>query len=666
MPRVLKTDLVALAWFSHFYLQAQDHIPFPEPINYLDAVAIDQVQRYQETLPSLVIESADIKRFAPLNVADVLHYCAGVQVKDYGGIGGIKTINIHSMGSQHSGIFYDGFALGNAQNGQIDLGQLSMENVTRISIYQGQRSSIFQSAGEFGHASTVYISTSPYLFDSNGSNQTQTRIKVQGGSSDFQRLSVSQRFALSPSLSATYHIEEQTASGKYRFRYRRRNYDGSVAYDTTATRQNGDVQALLAEVNLYYDRAHDNARLKGYTYLSNRGIPGAIVNNVWRGGERQRDNNTFLQGQWTHEFTEQYCVKAKAKFAHYGTHYVNNDSTRYLTDNTFQQNEAYLSLCQAWDNQDNLSLSSSYDYTWNNLHSDLPLFQPPLRHSHQLSLAAAASSLHLRSQVSLLGSVIHDIHGDQQTYFRQLTPAFYLRWMSRGPNNGLSVHTFVKKCFRMPTFNDLYYTDMGNAALKPEKAWLFDIGTQYSRSWGPQQCHSISMFFDLYHHRVSHKIVAYPKGQQFRWTMLNLGKVDINGLDLNLGYRYLRRRHALRLDLQYTAQQAIDVTDSNNSYYRDQIPYMPRHSGSLTAGYEQGSWSVNYHFTYVGERWSQQENIRYNHLQPWYTSDLNVQFAWERYHIVAEVLNLLDQQYDVIANYPMPGRNYRFTLCATF
>jgi len=702
MSGVLKISIAALVWLSHLVLQAQEPLQFDSihpinylevfavkvkdplqvvdsiplinapdllsgriidfPINYLDLVEVNQVQHSRSTIPALVIESSDIKRLSPLNVADVLRQCAGVQVKDYGGIGGIKTINIRSMGSQHTGIFYDGFLLGNAQNGQIDLGQLSMETVSRISVHQGQRSSVSQSANEFGHASTVYISTSPHGFSPSNPSQ-HTRIKLQGGSSALQRLSLSQSLALTSTLTAAYHIEELTASGKYRFRYRRRNYDGTTAYDTTATRQNGDIQSLLAEADLYYEDVTDNAQIKAYTYHSNRGIPGAIVNNVWRGGERMSDDNTFVQGQWTHDFCPQYRVKAKAKYAHYRTHYINRDSTRYLSDDTFRQNEAYLSLIQAWSSGDFLSLSSSYDFTWNNLHADLPLFETPRRFSHQLSFAASTRSTHINTQVSLLGTDICDEHAGDRTHFRNLTPALYLRWMSKSDGDGLSLHSFVKQSFRMPTFNDLYYTDMGNSYLKPEKAWQFDVGMQYSKNVSD---HHLSIFLDLYHNRVSNKIVAYPKGQQFRWTMLNLGKVEINGVDINLGYRYLHNKQALRIDLQYTAQQAIDVTSKEDPYYRDQIPYMPRHSGSFTAGYEFHRWQINYHFTYVGERWSQQENILYNHLEPWYTNDMNLQYQWRNYRLTAEVLNLFDQQYDVIANYPMPGRNYRFSLCAEF
>ncbi|WP_449399736.1 TonB-dependent receptor [Chryseobacterium wanjuense] len=59
----------------------------------------------------------ELERLNSQSVADALRYFSGVQIKDYGGIGGLKTINIRSMGSQHVGVFYDGIQIGNAQNG---------------------------------------------------------------------------------------------------------------------------------------------------------------------------------------------------------------------------------------------------------------------------------------------------------------------------------------------------------------------------------------------------------------------------------------------------------------------------------------------------------------------------------------------------------------------
>lgn len=208
----------------------------------------------------------------------------------------------------------------------------------------------------------------------------------------------------------------------------------------------------------------------------------------------------------------------------------------------------------------------------------------------------------------------------------------------------------------MPTFNDLYYTEVGNANLRPEKAFQSSVGVKYK-----------FLTIDLYHNTVRDKIVAYPKGQQFRWTMLNLGRVEIDGIDVQASEQWqLTSRMKLFAHLQYTFQQARDVTDQNTSYYKDQIPYTPWHSGSATASLSYNDWALTYNFVYTGERYCQQENIRYNHLQPWYTSDLSLvgKFNVGRTKMQAtlQVNNLFDQQYDVIINYPMPGRQFFVTL----
>lgn len=75
----------------------------------------------KEVIPVQSLSDEELKRLNALSVADAIRYFSGVQIKDYGGIGGLKTVNVRSMGTNHVGVFYDGIQLGNAQNGQIDL-----------------------------------------------------------------------------------------------------------------------------------------------------------------------------------------------------------------------------------------------------------------------------------------------------------------------------------------------------------------------------------------------------------------------------------------------------------------------------------------------------------------------------------------------------------------
>ena len=621
---------------------------------------------YKEVIPAQRLSGAELKRLSSESIADALRYFSGVQIKDYGGVGGIKTVNIRSMGTNHMGVFYDGIQLGNAQNGQIDLGQYSLDNVEEISLYNGQKSNIFQSAKDFASAGSVYIRTRKPVFGSGKAYNLKGNLRF--GSFGVFNPSVLVEMKLSGTSSLSLNAEWLKGNGKYKFRYRRVNPAGEIAYDTTAVRQNGDINATRLEATYYKDFASANLYVKAYNYNSERGIPGAIVNNVWRRGERVWDTNSFVQGAAEKDFGHRFKMQLKAKYAHYRTHYVNNDDKQVEVDNLYKQKEFYLSSSNVFQVFPHWDVSLSYDFQWNDLDADMYGFVWPMRFTHMFSFATAFRWKRLKVQASGVGVFVNDHVREQEAPPRKrvFTPALFVSYKPFG-QHGFSIRAFCKKSFRMPTFNDLYYADMGNSKLEPETAVQYDLGLTYAKEWRGGFFRKLELQADGYHNRVTNKIIAYPKGQQFRWTILNLGKVEINGVELStLTEAEIWRGLSLSLRLQYTYQEAIDVTNPADNYYRDQIPYIPWHSGSAVVGMSFKGFSLNYSFIYVGERYNQQENIRYNHTQPWYTNDMSLGYAFHvkevGMRINLDVNNLFSQDYDVILNYPMPKRNYKMTL----
>lgn len=628
-----------------------------------------------EIIPVQTLAGEELRRLSSNSVADALRYFSGVQVKDYGGVGGIKTVNIRSMGTNHTGVVYDGVALGNAQNGQIDLGQFSLDNMEALSLYNGQKSQILQPARDFGNAGTIYMRTAVPQFK--GDETYHARAAVRTGSFDLINPSALVQLKLSRRVSASLSTEWLNSSGKYKFRYRRVNPAGEVAYDTTATRQNGDINATRLEASVFGKTSHGNWMAKAYNYNSERGIPGAIVNNVWRRGERIWDTNSFIQGHWRATYGR-WTTLANAKYAFYRTHYVNNDDKQIKVDNLYRQREVYVSTANQYDIiPGKWEVSASYDFMFNSLDADVYDFVRPERYSNLLSAATAITLGRFKGQASALATFVRDMLEDVQDPPTKhvFTPAVYASYAfvdcktERG-SDMLSLRAFYKRSFRMPTFNDLYYADMGNSKLNPERVTQYNVGIVYDHARRHSLLSSIKFSADGYYNKVHDKIVAYPKGQQFRWTMLNLGLVDIRGVDISAAATVTPRRDMdITLRLQYTWQRAIDITNPEDNYYRDQIPYIPHHSGSAIANIAWRRWNLNYSFIYVGERYNQQENIRYNYTQPWYTSDVSLtrDFTLGKVGLRAtvEVNNLLSQDYDVIINYPMPKRNYRFTLTVT-
>lgn len=637
-----------------------------DSIQHVNEVVVTARYNHKEVIPSQTLTGEQLEKLSSHSVADALRYFSGLQLKDYGGVGGIKTVNIRSLGTNHLGISYDGIELGNAQNGQIDLGQFSLDNVEEITLFNGQKSALLQPASDFGHAGSVYIRTRAPRFREGENYNLQ--LKAKYGSSDLFRFSTLWEQRLSRRVSSSLSAEVLTSSGKYKFRYRRKKQDGTVAYDTTAIRQNGDIWSVRAEGNLHGMVDEGFWKFKVYTYHSERGIPGAIVNNVWRRGERQWDHNTFLQGRFQKSFGERFTTQAVAKYAYYNTRYVNRDTTLLMVDNTYKQQELYFSTSNVYQILPEWSASLSYDFRWNKLDADMRQFVYPERYSNYLSLATAVNLNWLKAQGSILITTVKDHiqRGLSQPSKVAYTPAFFLN-VYPFASRELSLRLYAKKSFRMPTFNDLYYTDMGNALLSPETALQYNAGLSYDHEWNSGLVRFFHIQADAYYNSVHDKIVAYPKGQQFRWTMLNLGKVHIKGVDVETELTLVPVRGLLVTGrLQYTYQQARDVTNPQDAYYEHQIPYIPWHSGSAILNIQYYGWDLNYSFIYAGERYNQQENIKYNYMQPWYTSDLSLAYQWPmmktRWRLMLEVNNLFSQDYDVILNYPMPKRNYGITL----
>ena len=96
--------------------------------------------RVQDTvIPSVnLINEDNIRQLQPIDVADILQKFGGVNLKSYGGLGGLKTVAVRSLGANHTSLVIDGFPVVNNQTGQINLGQLQADNV--IAIYDARQS----------------------------------------------------------------------------------------------------------------------------------------------------------------------------------------------------------------------------------------------------------------------------------------------------------------------------------------------------------------------------------------------------------------------------------------------------------------------------------------------------------------------------------------------
>lgn len=637
---------------------------------------------YREVIPVQRLQGDRLQRLNSHSVADALRYFAGVQIKDYGGMGGLKTIDVRNMGSHHVGVFYDGLQIGNVQNGVVDLSRFSLDDMEEISLYNGQKSEIFQPAKDFASASAVYMRTKRPKFEDG--KETNLLFRYKTGSIRLYNPSLRVEQRLGERVSMTVSGEYVNSDGKYKFRYRRLLPNGEVAYDTMAVRKNSDIESFRVETGIFGGTDRGMWQAKVYYFSSDRGLPGAIVKNVFYNGERQSDRNLMVQGMFRTEVGERYRMQASGKYAWDYTHYLSRDTVLFMEDyvtkkmqydNSYYQQSWYLSMVHQYTLLPGWEISFATDYEYNRLDGTMRGVRTPFSFPRRNTLLAAlATSLDLgkvKMQASLLGTLVFErVKNNVEPPDKQeLTPAIFVGyepWEGRG----LTLRAFYKKIFRMPTFNDLYYTQMGYSRLKPEFADQINAGFSYVRVSDDRFVKSVSVSADAYCAFITDKIIAAPTGSSFRWMMTNMGKVVSRGTDVRIAVSAEVAGVGMEANVSYSYMRAQDFTRINGmkmSSYGDQIPYTPRHSGSFIGGVDFRSWALNYSFIYVGERYDGAvNNIERNRVEPWYTHDASLQktFRIRRLgvRLSAEANNLLNQYYDVVSNYPMPGRNFRFVL----
>jgi outer membrane cobalamin receptor len=617
----------------------------------------------REGAPLQLLDRSGIERLGIRDLPEAVRRFSGVTVRDYGGIGGLKTVSVRSLGTQHTAVSYDGVTITDAQSGQVDISRFSLDQVESVSLSIGQADDIFQTARMYASAGALRIRTLTPRFDDARPFRLQGQVKA----GSFGLLSPSIRYErkLGRAYAASLRADWLSAGGEYPYTF----VNGREV--TFEKRRNSDIKSLNAELNLFADWEDGSTlRLKAYGFDSHRGLPGSVILYNDYHTERLRNRNAFVQSLYENRLNSRLTLRAQAKFDYSWTHYRDFHS-KYIggqqTD-VYTQREYYASGALHYAPAANVSFVAAQDGFFNTLDATTPLCAFPERFTSLTALAARFTNSRLTATASLLATYITEEvkRGDPAADRRRLSPAVSVSYRLFREQN-LRIRASFKDIFRVPTFNDLYYDRIGNKDLDPEKAIQYNAGLTWSGSSG--QLEHISLTVDAYYNKVSDKIVAMPT--MFIWKMMNLGEVEIRGLDVNLSVRWaVSPALNLQADASYTLQKAVDVTKEGSKTYGHQLPYTPEHAASASLSLEHRWVNVSWLFTATGRRYAFPQNIEANRMDGYAEHQLSLHRSFRlgrgALRLQAEVMNLGDATYDVIRYYPMPGRSFRASISYSY
>lgn len=655
-------------------------------------------QRPSETTAEAPLQVAPIEKMAERGVTqlyEAIEQFSGVTIKDYGGVGGIKTISARGLGSQFSSLTIDGIDVNDCQNGQVDLGRYSLGSVDYVSFAQGQTNNPLQSARSYAAGNVLNLSSrEPLLLNGN----TSLTAKIEGGSFGLISPSVliDQRISTRVKLSVWGDYTHSDGDYPFLLYYSRYGTNDSVSRER---RNNSRVDRATLDGNLFLDLGPQREMVVRMHYFqSENQLPGPVTFYNVRGSESTANRVLFTQFRYQNRHLSdrmqlQVLGKYSRNFDSYQDTAINNPA--HLLYNEYLQQEGYGSatlVLRAIDQfRCHLFISLSTDEALCSLQSNLVENNQVSRFVSQDVLAVSYRHPGFDMAANILATWADEkTNSNLHHRYQKLSPfvgcnlQIYSRsWTTDSGTfyRNLRMRYFFKENYRLPNFSEMYFFTL-TRELKPERALQNNLGLTYRSvlpsPWKtyPSVVHQATI--DCYFNRVSDKIVAIPQQNLFLWSMVNLGIVDILGVDATAEVSV----GPLSVSANYSFARALDMTDSTSKVYRQQIPYTPRHSGGFSATWRSRYGSLNYSVLCVGNRYSLGQNTANNLVAGYVDQDITytVQFlvhegkfksavdAQQRglWTLQAKVLNLFDVQYEVVKSYPMMGRSFRLSLSYHF
>lgn len=664
---LLCTGALAMCKYSY----ASDRIILPD--GYSDTLETSIVSTFLDrsassASPLLILDSKDIRKRGAVQLHEAVRTLAGVSVKDYGGIGGLKTVSVRNLGAAHTLVSYDGFTVSDAQNGQVDISRFSLDNVARISVSIGPSDDIFKSARILSAGGVLSIETDYFVKD----RPSLFKAGITGGCFNTWNPALFYGHSFRSGIALSAYANYTHSDGKYPFIIR----NGEAV--TQEKRLNSDVNSVNSEINLLVPAGKDGGeiRMKAGFHSSRRGLPGAVVLYYQNPTERLWDRNFSASIRYNDTFPDFWKMEVHAGYSNAWNRYEDSNPIYAETMvNRYLQHECEVGAICGRLFGEHWKIAASADLYGNLLDSDIPECPYPARLTAMASLSTQYSSGRFKVTGNLVGTYAHEwlrkeINGSEASRpMKRLSPSLSAT-VSFLDDRSLKLRASVKDGFRMPTFNDLYYSRVGNSSLVPEKALQTDLGITWSRlrcpgakDWG------FSLSADFYYNHIRDKITAIPT--MFIWKMRNIGKVMMIGTDISAKARWkISDKVSLDADANYSWQYAVDITDPESKNWKHQIPYTPRHSGNLILSVETFWITASYTLTCCSDRYSLPQNIPSNLIKGYADHGISLGRTFNisgiALHASVQALNLSGTNYEIIKSYPMPGRSFRIGLKLTY
>ncbi|MCF7222322.1 TonB-dependent vitamin B12 receptor [Marilutibacter chinensis] len=574
------------------------------------AVSVDDT-----LVPVEVIDRAAIERSQARDLVDLLRGRAGISIANQGGAGKLSTLFMRGSESDHVLVLVDGVRIGSPTSGLASFQDLPLALIERIEVVRGPRSSLYGSEAIGG---VIQIFTRR---DREGLN---LRASATAGSNDYTEGSAGiggrkggAWFGIDTAYSSTDGIDACRGRGPDpsipfdfgagcfadepdRDGYRNASVSARAGFDAGETFAFG-VHALRAEGRNEYDGSFQNLSKVTQQVLgaNARWTPSDVAALSLTIGRNTDASDNYLDG------------------ADAGYFDTDRDSATLQGDFTLARDQL-LSVGLDWL-RDRVDSDVDYDETSRDNRAAFVQYRASFgRQSFEASLR----------------------RDDNEQFDGHTTGS--VAW-GLGFGKGWRLTAGYGSAFKAPTFNELYYPFFGNPGLRPEESRTWELGLAHDGD-------TLDWRIDAFSTRVD-DLIAYDASI---FLPNNIDEARLRGAEIGVEAELLG----------WTLDASASFVDSENRKGFHAGNELPRRAGrSARIDLDRAFGDLRLGMTGVAEGGRYDDLANSVRVGGHATFDLRAEYAFHPdWTVQARIANLFDREYETVAWYNRPGREWFLTL----
>jgi len=575
-----------------------------------------EVKLADSITPVQVIDREDIERSQASSLPELLRGRAGIDIGNQGGLGKLSTVFIRGTESDHVLVLVDGIRMGSATAGLVSFQDLPVDQIDRIEIARGPRSSLYGSEA-IGGVIQIFTRRDQGAFTPRarvgiGSNNLREASAGIGAGGErgwfgadlaYQRSDGFNSCNGSATLFQGCYVDEPDRDG---YRNTSFNLRGGVDITDALTLEGTGLRAEASnefDGSVYGGNESENVQ---------QAVGGKLL---WTPSQRFKLTTQLGRSNDDSENFYEDSSTPRTKVGEFDTR----------RDTASMQGDIGLS--------DNQLLTLGIDWLDDTIDSDTA-FDVTSRDNTGLFAEYQGTFGSQQWQAS--------VRSDDNEQFGQHTTGS-LGWGMRFAND-VRINASAASGFKAPSFNDLYYPYFGNPNLRPEQSEGYNLGIS-------RYLTASNWTINAYETRVD-DLISYDASI---FLPNNVDKARIRGIEATFDTTLLDWTISTQLSHVDPRNRSGGANDGKLLARR------ARDTGRIDLDRAFGAFRFGTTLSGAGKRYDDAANsVR---LGGYATFDLRLAYAFHSdWTLEGHIDNVFDKHYETVAWYNQPGREYGLSL----